>query len=151
MDDDLPQLEAELKRLRPVALSPDLWRRVEMDLQPAAVQKKIFPGWAWIALPAAAALAVAAWFSTRQDATPARNLIPVAVAAPTPQFKPVSAENVLLDARDEGYVTLTDGTPARRVRQSYVDTITWKNSTTNASLVWSVPREEVSVVPVRFQ
>jgi hypothetical protein len=48
-------------------------------------------------------------------------------------------------------VTLADGTPARRVRQSYVDKITWENPRSNASLVWSVPREEVRVVPVNFQ
>jgi hypothetical protein len=66
-------------------------------------------------------------------------------------FKPVAAENLLVEARDEGYVTLDDGTTARRVRRSYVDTITWQDPRTNASLVWSVPREEVRVVPVLFQ
>jgi hypothetical protein len=48
-------------------------------------------------------------------------------------------------------VTLADGTAARRVRSSYVDTITWKNPKTNASLRWSVPRDEVRVMPVVFQ
>ena len=65
--------------------------------------------------------------------------------------KPVAAEKVLYAARDEGLVTLEDGTTARRERLSYVDTITWKNPRTNASLTWSVPREEVRVVPVHFQ
>jgi hypothetical protein len=32
-----------------------------------------------------------------------------------------------------------------------VDTITWKNPRTNASVRWTVPREEVRVVPVKFQ
>jgi len=48
-------------------------------------------------------------------------------------------------------VTLDDGTTARRLRQSYLDRITWKNPETNASLVWSVPREEIRVVPVLLQ
>jgi hypothetical protein len=66
-------------------------------------------------------------------------------------LKPVAAEKVLYAAQDEGLVTLEDGTTARRERLSYVDTITWKNPRTNASLTWSVPREEVRVVPVHFQ
>ena len=73
-----------------------------------------------------------------------------AVAADAP-LKPVAAENVLVSARDEGLVTLEDGTPARRERLQFVDTITWKNPRTNSSLRWSVPREEVRIVPVVFQ
>ena len=48
-------------------------------------------------------------------------------------------------------VTLADGTPARRERIQFVDTITWRNPRTNASLTWTVPREEVRVVPVVWQ
>jgi hypothetical protein len=66
-------------------------------------------------------------------------------------FKPVAAENVLVSARDEGLITLADGTPARRERLHYVDTITWQNPRTNASLRWSIPREEVRVIPIAFQ
>lgn len=67
------------------------------------------------------------------------------------EMKPIAAENVLVSARDEGLVTLADGTAARRERLHFVDTITWKNPRTNASLVWTVPREEVRVVPISFQ
>ncbi|MBL9185971.1 MAG: hypothetical protein JNK23_00695 [Opitutaceae bacterium] len=66
-------------------------------------------------------------------------------------MKPVAAENLLVSVRDEGLVTLDDGTRARRERLHYVDTIVWKNSRTHASLTWSVPREEVRIVPVVFQ
>ena len=64
-------------------------------------------------------------------------------------YEPVSAENVLYDSRDEGLVTLDDGTTAHRVFQSYLDTYTWRNPHTNASLRWTVPRDEVRVIPVR--
>ena len=67
------------------------------------------------------------------------------------EMKPIAAENVLVSARDEGLVTLADGTEARRERLHFVDTITWKNPRTHASLVWTVPREEVRVVPISFQ
>jgi hypothetical protein len=66
-------------------------------------------------------------------------------------LKPVAAENVLVSASDEGFVTLADGTAARRERLQFVDTITWKNPRTNSSLRWSIPREEVRIVPVVFQ
>lgn len=65
-------------------------------------------------------------------------------------FRPVKAANVLYDVRDEGLVLLEDNTPGRAVRARYVDTYTWKNPATNASLKWSVPRDEVRVLPASF-
>ena len=65
-------------------------------------------------------------------------------------YRPVKAANVLYDLQDEGPVLLEDNTPARRVRARYVDTYTWKNPATNASFKWSVPRDEVRVLPATF-
>lgn len=65
-------------------------------------------------------------------------------------YRPVKAANVLYDLQDEGPVMLDDNTPARRIRARYVDTYTWKNPATNASLKWSVPRDEVRVMPASF-
>jgi hypothetical protein len=48
-------------------------------------------------------------------------------------------------------VTLDDGTPARRARLKFVDSVTWRDPRSNASLTWTVPREEVRVMPVVFQ
>jgi len=74
----------------------------------------------------------------------------LAAATPTNTYRPVKAANVLYDLQDEGLVLLEDNTPARRVRARYVDTYTWKNPATNASLKWSVPRDEVRVLPASF-
>lgn len=72
-------------------------------------------------------------------------------AAPTRDvYRPVKAANVLYDLRDEGVVLLDDNTTARRVRARYLDTYTWKNPATNASMRWSVPRDEVRVMPASF-
>ena len=98
----------------------------------------------WVAFPAAAVLGLVA---LNVDTLNFRAAKPQSTAS----FKPVAAENLLLDASDEGYTTLDDGTPVRRMRRSYIDTITWKDPRTNASLTWSVPREEVRVIPVVFQ
>lgn len=70
-------------------------------------------------------------------------------AAPN-AFQPVKAANVLYDVRDEGLVMLEDNTHGRAVRARYVDTYTWKNPATNASIKWSVPRDEVRVLPASF-
>jgi hypothetical protein len=43
-----------------------------------------------------------------------------------------------------------DDTSARQVRARYVDTYTWKNPRSNASLKWSVPRDEVRVIPTSW-
>jgi hypothetical protein len=159
MRDDFSELEAELKNLRPRALSPELLARVERELtsaQAAPVRRAYtsattWRSWKWAVWSAAAAAAVGVAFfrptaASRPGAAPA-----LAVTVPADIYKPVRADNVLYGTRDEGGVTLADGTLARRVRSQYVDTITWKNPRTNASLSWSVPRDEVRVVPVSFQ
>jgi hypothetical protein len=144
MDDELQKLEAELKQLRPLSPGSAWQTRLARELgasAPAQVPQIGFRWW-WVALPAAAAVALVFNYRLRD---------PAAAAQPVASFKPVAAENVLYAAADEGLITLDDGTPARRERLHFVDTITWRNPRTNASLVWSVPREEVRIVPVRFQ
>ena len=151
MDDELEQLEAELQGLRPAAPSPGLLARLEREF--AAPRRRVARGWwLWIAaLPVAAALVVLIALAARSDRGGALRPPDQPVVAAPAAFKPVAAENLLYAARDEGLVTLADGTAARRERFNYVDTITWKNTRTNASVRWSVPREEVRVVPVNFQ
>jgi hypothetical protein len=144
MDNELHELEAELKRLRPVSPSPALRAAVGRDL---AAPRRNF--WAWTALPLAAGVAGLLLLRDRPAAPAPRSAAAPAVAVAT--YKPVSAENLLYAQHDEGLVTLADGTTAQRYRSSYVDTITWKNPRTQASLRWSVPRTEERVVPVSFQ
>ena len=160
MDDDLLHLEAELKRLRPASPSRELVARLQDELSRPAPRYWRGARLFWLAaLPAAAALALmqtlwrskapAASIASERSASsePAAATVPMNESA----LRPVAAENVLVSASDEGLVTLEDGTTARRTRLRYVDTITWRNPQTNASLRWSVPREEVRVVPVVFQ
>jgi hypothetical protein len=149
MDNELQELEAELRRLRPRHPSPELMDRLAGKIETGKVHRL---WWTWVALPVAAALTFL-FIQAEPAATPTLpgpRPVPVAVK-PAPVFKPVAAENVLLAARDEGFVSLSDGRPARRVRQSYVDTIVWKDPRGRASLKWSVPREEERIVPVVFQ
>lgn len=150
MDND-EQLEAELKQFRPAAPPRRLVENIASELS-AGSSRRSMPGVAWpwaVALAAAAALAFLLPQFGNNPVAPVASAVPA--ASPESAFKPVAAEKVLVSANDEGLVTLDDGTPARRERLHYVDTITWRNPRTNASLTWSVPREEVRVVPVAFQ
>lgn len=87
---------------------------------------------------------------TRESPPSNSDVVSTRALAARDTYRPVKAANVLYDLKDEGLVTLEDNTPARRVRARYVDTYTWKNPTTNASLKWSVPRDEVRVLPASF-
>jgi hypothetical protein len=158
MDEEFEQLEAELRRLRPIAPDQRLRGAIARELAPVPLTNVCRRARTWIVLPIAAAIVGSLLYFTAF--TPPNSHAPVSSAAPSttvasqssaPQFKPVAARNILVSATDEGLVSLADGTPARRIRQSYVDTITWKNSATKASFTWTVPREEVKVVPVSYQ
>ena len=150
MDDELKALETELRSLRPAPVPDRLWRRVAaaLDEAPARPAPIADLRWLWsVALPAAAAAALMIWQPGVRP--PAGE--PLALGGGVATLRPVAAENVLVRARDEGFVTLDDGTTARRERFVFLDTITWSNPRTNVSLTWTVPREEVRVVPVSFQ
>jgi hypothetical protein len=146
MDDDFRDLESELGRLRPSAPRSGLLGRIKRDLEPRHVAVR---GWLWAAMPAAAALAVAAAVEIRWWVPPAPG-VPAPVRA-APAFRPVAVRDILVDSRDEGYVVLADGRPAHRMLEAHVDTIEWRDPRSAASLQWSVPREEIRLVPVSFQ
>lgn len=152
MDDELQQLEAELRRLRPAAVRPALVDRVRQELAaPKATAERSRLHWRWpVLLPVAAALAIVLIMSSRVGRSKAAHEAPGS-SENGAEMKPIAAENVLVAEQDEGLITLDDGTMARRARLRYVDTITWRNSRTHASLTWTVPREEVRIVPVAFQ
>ncbi len=155
MDDELQSLEAELAQLRPAAPSVDLARRLEQTLARPPARRPLRAWWLGaLGLPIAAALVLAVLPSHPSVAPIRRPTSPTVAATPAPPanlLKPVAAENILYAARDEGTVILDDGARARRERLNYIDTITWKNPQTHASLTWSVPREEVRVVPIRYE
>jgi hypothetical protein len=172
MNDDFSDLEAELNRMRPCAPSPELQSRLAATLdrptaptaQPVRIDRSVIfrGGWRWVLWPAAVAAAVmlALVITRRTDPvlpsadqtvhpTGGNEAGPIAPATAADLYEPVSAENVLYDSRDEGLITLDDGTAAHRVFQCYLDTYTWRNPRTHASLSWTVPRDELRVIPVR--
>lgn len=170
MDESLQELENELKRLSPRRPSPSLFAALERELGPAtpvAPARRYstatsLRSWKWVswslAGAAAAALVVLAVFvqSGRKAASassaPVDRVVTVPVSHPAPleiaanRYEPVKASSVLYDLQESDPTTLPDQTEGREVRYRYVDTYTWKNPSTNASLRWSVPRDEVRLV-----
>ena len=165
MDDPLQDLEAELRQLRPRTLSAGLLARVEEELTGPEAARAAHPvrRWQfppagaprWLLWPVATALvavcgiAIAYWWpavASRSPAPSAQVSVPTEPALAS--FRPVAATQFLYESLDEGPVMLSSGLPARRVCNRYVDTYTWRNPRTRASVQWLVPRAEVRVVPV---
>lgn len=177
MDDLHHDLEAELKALRPRQPSEVLRARLETELERsgtfAAGRKRYttatsLTSWKWlgwrlgagIAVLALAAVGVSRYATRPAPAAPlpptsasvssaASAATPVLTAVPD-VYRPVSAASVLYDLKDEGTVYVGDRQPARQARFRYVDTVTWTNPRSRASLKMSVPRDEVRVLPASF-
>jgi len=166
-----PRQPSEQLRERLNASFSEVTRKTGSVFQEVGSRKmpgaKVFAGWPWVLWPsmiigAAAVLFIAVhqdhfdvMVATDKTVPPASR--PLLTAAPqsdasalTPQYKPVTAERLVLGASSDGFVTLSDGTLARRVRQLSVDTYVWRDARTNASLRWSIPREDLRVVPASY-
>jgi hypothetical protein len=169
MDESLQDLENELKTLQP-RRAPARWlnqinRELAAEL-PASARPRFatatnlgswkWLGWRTVGLAAALALVATVGFVNLRRPVPAT--APATIAAdPTPitpaavaAYEPVTASNVLYDLKDEGEVKLAGAASARQVRARYVDTYTWKNPRNNASIKWTVPRDEIRVLPASY-
>ena len=170
MDESLQELENELKTLSPRRAAPRWLAQVNRELaaelptsaRPRYATATNLNSWKWLGwrtagLAAALALigVVGVISSRRTQPAPMERALavtPPAVAAPinVAAYQPVTATNVLYDLKDEGAVKIDGDTSARQVRARYVDTYTWKNPRNNASIKWTVPRDEVRVVPASY-
>ena len=173
MDESFHDLEAELNALRPQRPSPLLRDRIGSELDGAAAtgsprytSATNLGSWKWLgwrsaSVAAAIALvAVISWMNFQANSVPDSVVPPARLTRNDPvkpvttgpsvdhdRYQPVAATNVLYDLKDEGRVYVDGDLPARRLRYRYLDTYTWKNPRTNASLKWSVPRDEIRVLP----
>jgi hypothetical protein len=176
MDETLLELENELKRLSPRRPSRETLAAIERELAdyhaPAgpdsagryrtATTLRSWKWAAWSLAGAAAALALA--FALRavfdgpavqvdapalaqQGEAPVAGSSAAAPATATPdRYEPVEASSVLYAMHESPPKTLPDRTEGREVRYRFVDTYTWQNPARNASVRWSVPRDEVRLV-----
>lgn len=166
MDDTLQNLENELKRLPARKPSVHFMEELQRELGTVTPALNARPAlglarwrtWSWAAwslVGAAAGLVIMAVVQPKPAGvvTKAAPEVPLASISPTlapgvpaNRYEPVKATSVLYDLSEEGLTTLPDRSEGRQLRYRFVDTYTWKNPTTNASLRWSVPRDEVRLV-----
>ena len=169
---DFSELEAELKKLRPRGVSPELNARIEISLAEEAAgrgvatagvlpkQRRFRLNWFALGLGLAAATAFLVLARVNVD-RPAKStglaLLTPAPVTPTAKqvadsFVPAAMTQVVYDTKDEG-LHFTDGAdePMRRVRSRKRETVQWKNPQTGASLRVSYPKEEVTLVPISGQ
>jgi len=167
MDDetDFADLEAELRELSPAAPPAHLERLLAAQLdqpvpKPAYRTATTWTSWKWANWGVAAALVgLMAWFSWRTpEADVSMENAPLATltglgleVSETMErggivYRPVSAERLLLGSRVDGVVRLADGTAAERVRDYFIDTVTWRATAGKGELQVNVPREAVRFV-----
>jgi hypothetical protein len=167
---DFSELENELKKLRPVSPSPELFLRVERALvdvtkESESADNVVRPdrfriNWVslGLGLAAAAVLLIVARIEINRSA---KQIPPVASLTPAPRDKsgamnnqlvPAGFTQVVYNARDEG-LHFADGSdqPMRRVRYQTHETLQWRNAATGASLRVSYPSEQVELIPVSGQ
>ena len=168
---DFSELEAELKKLRPRSVSPDLSARIEIGLAEVAgrgtatagvlpKRRSFRPNWMalGLGLAAAAIFLVLARVNVDRPSTKAAGLALITPAPVTPaariddSFVPSALTQVVYDTRDEGlHFAKGADQPKRRVRSHKRETMQWKNPQTGASLRVSYPTEEVTLIPVSGQ
>jgi hypothetical protein len=166
---DFTELEAELKKLRPRAASPELAARIERGLAEEVSGRTatagVLPrrrsfGVNWLGLglglAAAATLLILARVNVDQpgkrQSVVAMTPAPFAPPLPSDTFVPAGMTEVVYNTRDEG-LHFPEGAdqPVRRVRSQKRETLQWRNSGTGTSVRVSYPSEEVTFIPVSGQ
>jgi len=168
---DFSELEAELKKLRPQAASPELTARIGISLGEEAAgrgvatagvlpkQSRFRPNWFALGLGLAAAATFLLLARVNVDrpskGTGLALLTPapiVPVAKINDALLPAALTQVVYNRTDEG-LHFAEGAdePMRRLRSKKRETMQWKNPKTGASLRVSYPKEEVTLIPISGQ
>jgi hypothetical protein len=166
---DFSELEAELKKLRPRAASPELSARIERGLADevsgrtataGVLPKRRNFGVNWLGLglglAAAAALLVLARVNVdgpaKRQSVVAMTPAPFSPPLPADSLVPAGMTQVVYNSKDEG-LHFAEGAdePMRRMRSQKRETMQWKNPKTGASLRVSYPKEEVTLIPISGQ
>ena len=167
---DFTELEAELKKLRPRAASPELAARIERGLAEEVSGRTATAGvlpkrrnfgvnWLGLGLGLAAAATLLILARVNVDRPGKRQSVvamtPAPFAPPLPvsdTFEPAGMTEVVYNTRDEG-LHFPEGAdqPVRRVRSQKRETLQWRNPGTGTSVRVSYPSEEVTFIPVSGQ
>lgn len=164
---DFSEIEAELKKLRPAPVRPELLAGIENALAQPTPTSGVLPPrrsgrGSWLPLGLGLGFAGAALFlllaRTGDEQQPSLRT-PVARGTPVEngarnnlRFVPTGLTEVVYHTRDEG-LQFVDGSeePVRRMRYETRETLRWQNPATGATLQVSYPNEEVVLIPVSGQ
>jgi hypothetical protein len=164
----LSQLESELARLRPSAPSPACEAKLEARLsnRPARIAWQEWRPLAQAAAIVLTAICLTFWIeggrtaaatSTAANAPSPTPTEPAPVltapallnpVAPTRLLRPSGATQIVLSAEPEGMVQLSDGSYARRIRTRSIQQLEFSEESGASLLSYSVPREDVILVPM---
>jgi len=166
---EFPEIENELRALRPVRPSAELMKRVAVALEQPVSEAQREPdnivrpvryafAWSAIGLGLAAAASLMILLRVHSPVVPANNqnladrtpsTAPVLNSA---QYIPEGATHVVYRTEDEGIQFPRGSTdPVRRFRSQGRETLQWVDPKTGASLRVTYPSEEVRLVPVGGQ
>ena len=172
---NFPELEGELKKLRPAQPSAGLTSRIERALADAGQSNIIRPESrssgsdfriTWLGLGLGLAAAATFLILARVDlrpgdktkAQPAGNALASATptleqrAAALPNYQAAGLTQVVYRRYDEGLVFPRGANqPARRVWTTKRETLRWRDRETGAQLSVSYPTEEVTLTPILGQ
>jgi hypothetical protein len=149
-------LEKELASLRPTAPSELLKSNIEEELeeQPETRSNKIVQLWPFLAIAAAACLALVLVLSRSKPET----FEPLKLAQnetththptdPFADYEAVETEQRLFEAIDDGVVMVVNNEPVRRLRYQFIDSVTMVDQTDGSVFTMEVPREETLFVSV---
>lgn len=150
--DEFSELEADLKKLRPAAISDALVSRLEREMtreresgrRTAGVlprRRPVFVRWCPVGAGIAAALAFFLLARQTPNETKAPETSSPVATALQDALVPTDHTRVVYDSRDEGLLFAGDA-PFRRTRYQTRETMEWKNPASGASLRVSYPSEE---------
>jgi len=154
-----PELERDLRALKPAAADSRLLERLEEVLsKTAAAESTPAPpteAWRqWLAPVAGAAAMIAALLVLPPERAPEPTpsaFTPAALVEALEEepvdLKPVQVQNHVLGALEEGIVSTPNDQPFHKVRLRLLDSFTWEDDSGATRIKYTVPREEHFLIP----
>ena len=159
---DFSELEADLKKLRPMLPSTGLLQRIEIALTASTPlptagllsrPRERNMGWWSLGLGLTGIAALLVLGLTFFDQAPQSPGVASSTPKITPGFQLAGLSQVVYSGRDEGLVFPPNdsGPVRRRLRYETRETMRWRNAQTGASVRVTYPVEQVVLTPVSFQ
>lgn len=146
-------LEKELAAFQPVQPNERLRQQISNSLDRPEITntRPVLKIWPIIAFATAACLVLVFKISSPHSNSEAPETASerlIGASAKSATFQPVSAEQHLLEAFDEGVVLTVNDQPVRKLRYEFVDTVTMVNTNDGSLYTMEIPREEILLLPL---